>query len=340
MRLVKALILIILLVAGGYTALFFHEALIGRNGELITFEISEGDVAADIALKMEQQNIIPDASRYLLYGRIDRSVYRAKAGVYQVNARASFRELARQFAMGPERTEVVVRLIEGWTVDDITETLREDQGIPREETATLVGRSINQAPFDRELREEYAFLDALPPERSLEGYLFPDTYHVWEDQLPAGLIYKQLNEFNRQFGHETPGRDIAPLETLDDIVTLASIVEREVADPDERRIVAGIFLNRLRIGMRLQSDATINYLTGSGRTRSTAADLEIESPYNTYRNAGLPPSPIGNPGASSIEAVLHPTETDYFYFLTTEEGETLYARTLEEHAQNRARAGY
>ena len=119
---------------------------------------------------------------------------------------------------------------------------------------------------------------------------------------------------------------------------LASIVEKEVAQPKDRPIVAGIFWNRLRDGMPLQSDATITYITKSGRTRSTLVDLASDSPFNTYRNTGLPPGPISNPGEDALDAALHPAVTPYRYFLTDAKGKIYFAQTLDEHILNRRRA--
>lgn len=340
MRYVVLITVLALIAAAGALGFFFYESYVGAPGEEVVITVEQGDVAADVALRLEQADVVADASRYLLYGRLDESIGSAKAGTYRVKKGDSFRRIARQFALGPVRSEVTVRVIEGETLDEIAESLSADFGIAHDQTFASAGRSLNAQSFDPLLRQEYAFLAGLGQTRSLEGYLFPDTYQVWEDELPEGLIYKQLNEFNRRFGRTEVGSSAAPLRSLDEVVILASIVEAEVATAADRKIVAGIFLNRLQSGMRLQSDATVNYITSSGRSRSTVADLAIDSPYNTYRYGGLPPSPIGNPGAQAIEAVLFPTVTDYHYFLTTDDGETLFARTFDEHQQNRARAGF
>ena len=124
-------------------------------------------------------------------------------------------------------------------------------------------------------------------------------------------------------------------KTVHEIITIASIVEREVAGEADRKIVAGIFLRRLREGMPLQSDATVNYVTKGGRARPTYTDLEADSPYNTYRNKGIPPGPISNPGDASIDAVLHPDDQGYRFFLTDDNGKAYYGKNFDEHKQNR-----
>ncbi len=148
---------------------------------------------------------------------------------------------------------------------------------------------------------------------------------------------KQLEEFAKRADRialegKKQGR------TLQEIVTLASIVEKEVSTPADRKIVAGIFLNRIADGMMLQSDATVNYITQTGRTRSTQNDLNIDSPYNTYHHVGLPPGPICNPGEDALEAALHPTPSSYRYFLTDSNGKVYYGKTFEEHQRNRQKA--
>ncbi|MCE9586413.1 endolytic transglycosylase MltG [Candidatus Uhrbacteria bacterium] len=309
-------------------------------GAVKTVEIPEGADGKAVAKILEDQDIIESAGRYLMYGRFDSSVSRARAGSYQIRPGSNFREIARTLALGPARTEVQITIIEGETVDALVDQMEADHKIDPADTVRVIGRSLDRVPFDLALRDTYPFLANLPRDRSLDGYLFPNTYRVWADQLPEGLIGKQLDEFSKRFSAAKPGANSAPLKDLDDVIILASIVQDEVRSNDDMRIVAGIFLNRLRDGMALQSDATLNYLTGSGRARANTRDLSIDSPWNTYKYRGLPPSPIGNPGEAAIKAVLDPEPSQFRYFLTDKEGKTYYARTLEEHVANRQKAGY
>ncbi|MEI7511869.1 MAG: endolytic transglycosylase MltG [Candidatus Uhrbacteria bacterium] len=308
--------------------------------EPAVFVVQEGENSSVVIDHLKAQHVISFGWMYRMYGWIDRSVSRPKPGEYSLRAGSSFHDISRELALGPSRREVQVRVVEGRTVDELVEQLNAEQNIATTSTQSLVGRSANRKPFDSALRKDYPFLQMLPGNRSLEGYLFPDTYRVWGDQLPEGLIRKQLDEFGARFGQSIVTKKSAPLATLDDAVILASIVEAEVRDDADRRIVAGIFLNRLRDGMALQTDATLSYVTGSDRARANTADLQIESPFNTYKNRGLPPAPINSPGASAIEAVLNPATTDYLYFLTDAAGKVYYARTLDEHSANRRKAGF
>lgn len=286
----------------------------------VTISIAQREDAKSVADELQKIGVIDSAAGYVLYSVADGSADHPKIGTYRVRPGMSYRTLARMFALGPEREEVAITVIEGWNLAD--------------EAKVLGGDEIG--PVDS-WRSSYDFLRGLPDGTSLEGYLFPDTYRVWKDQLPQSLIKKQLDAFASRATKiaddaRTQGR------TLRDVVILASIVEKEVAKPEDRAIVAGIFWNRLQSGMALQSDATVNYVTNAGRTRPTTDDLATVSPYNTYRNRGLPPGPISNPGADALEAALHPAKTDYRYFLTDANGKTYFAKTFEEHQQNRLKA--
>lgn len=341
-RFVFLLVFVALVVTVVFGWFFVSESWFGSapSPEPVAFTVGSDFALPDVARALESQGLIASAWRYRLYARVDRSAERPKPGEYRLRAGQSYRDIARMLAIGPARREVQVRIIEGWTVDQVAAHLASEYDVSVDATVALIGRSVNRAPFDETLRADYPFLKDLPRNRSLEGYLFPDTYRVWGDQLPDGLIRKQLDEFSARFATSTIGPQSAPLKTLDEAIILASIVEAEVRESRDRRIVAGIFLNRLQSGMPLQTDASISYITGSGRARSTAADLAIDSPFNTYKYRGLPPAPLNNPGADSIRAVLDPAPSDYLFFLTDAAGTVYYGRTLEEHVANRRRAGF
>jgi UPF0755 protein len=274
---------------------------------------------------------------YGVYARLDSSATRPQAGTYMFRRGTSYREIARTLAFGQPRDEVSVRIIEGKTLEDESRVLL-GFGVPPEVFFARVGKPRNAVEFDRTLEKDYPFLAGIPKGASLEGYLFPDTYRAWKDDLPDAVIRKQLDEFGEKvIGPFTEQQKKSGM-TWHEIVTLASVVEAEVRSPADRKIVAGIFLNRIKVGMRLQSDATVNYVVGEGRDRSTYGDLQIESPYNTYRVDGLPAGPINNPSLSSIAAVLDPAATSYYFFLTDKQGKVYYGRNGAEHQANRAKA--
>jgi len=215
-----------------------------------------------------------------------------------------------------------VTIPEGYTVTQIEEILAE-KGI------------VDRTRFREALKSEDFSLPYLSPAprdpRHLEGFLFPATY-----EFPAGLAEKEiiglmLQRFDAVLTPELQRRSQAMGLSVREVVTLASLVEREARLDEERPIIAAVFLNRLRRGMRLESCATIQYILGKQKEKLTYRDLQIPSPYNTYLHDGLPPGPIANPGLASIKAVLYPAEVDYLYFVARGDGSHYFSRTLGEH---------
>lgn len=286
-----------------------------------------------------EAGIIRDPWLFRLYAFFDWRTDRLKLGGYELHPGTPYRDLISELIRGVPKTEVRLKVIEGWTVTDIEKTLVQDFGVAATNVQVVIGERADRRRFDPAWREEFSFLKTLPPDRSLEGYLFPDTYRVWKEQLPESLVRKQLQTFQQEVASLPLTEKSLPLKSLDEVIRLASIVEKEVATDQDRRLVAGVFLTRLREGMLLQSDATIQYVTQSGRSRSTSADLRLASDFNTYRTKGLPPAPIANPSLSSIQAVLDPDIRGFRYFLTDAAGKVYYGKTLQEHAQNRTKAG-
>ncbi|MFH1620973.1 MAG: endolytic transglycosylase MltG [Patescibacteria group bacterium] len=330
----------LIFLVGGILASFFIPAawfsVPADGAPIININIVEGMTVDDVTTLLFEKGLIQSRLAYKIYMLFDKSAQKVKVGSYPLKSGMSYRLIARTIALGPTREEVQIKIIEGWSNEAMGLELSK-YNVSAADWLSEVGSNKNGKPMADNWRQDFSFLKDLPADSSLEGFLFPDTYRVWKDQLPQGLIAKQLSEFEKRATHlvdeaKKQGR------TLHEVVTLASIVEKEVADPEDRKIVAGIFLNRIKRGMPLQSDATISYLTGSGRARSNLDELGIDSPFNTYKYKGLPPAPICNPGETALEAALNPAASDYFYFLTDEEGKTYYAKTLEEHAKNRARA--
>jgi UPF0755 protein len=223
----------------------------------------------------------------------------------------------------------VVTVPEGWTMFDIADELGRQGICPREE-------------FLAASRDTEAIADLVPHARTLEGFLFPSTYEFTRHTTCAQVADTMVREFRVVWGEiDPPGSTALPVgRTTEDIVTLASLVERETPQRDERPLVAGVFYNRLKIGDPLQCDPTVQYaiaLEGRHDQDVKPADLLVNSPYNTYTHRGLPPGPIANPGKASLEAALAPAQTDYLYFVANDQGGHFFSRTLAEHNRNVAR---
>ncbi|QQS22547.1 endolytic transglycosylase MltG [bacterium] len=254
--------------------------------------------------------------------------------------------------MQKKAEEVKVTIIEGLNTEEIAEKL-EDAGMFNKDQFMEAVENFDTTNFP---------IIQKPGKTLLEGYLFPDTYRFAKDATPASVIDTMLKNFVRRMssigvtvsddkfiipGYENLkpiGGDGQSGLSLYDVLVLASIIELESGDSsnmslaEERGLVAGVFYNRMLIGQALESDATVNYVTGKSDPGVSIRDTQVNSPYNTYRYAGLPPGPIGNPSLGSIQAALNPTKSDYYYFLHKQpSGEAVFSKTFEEHVRNKQR---
>jgi UPF0755 protein len=252
-------------------------------------------------------------------------------------------EMVKKFTEGEIKEKVVkITVPEGFTNEKIIRLVREKEPAIADEFEEIVTcKCLGQASCECDrFSEKYDFLAQIPRGVDMEGYLFPDTYFISPEETGATLVSKFLNNFNKKFTDEFEAQMKEKGKSYHEIMTMASIIEREVKTDADRKIVSGIFWNRLEDKHPLQSCATLAYFLGIDKPQFSYEDTQIDSPYNTYTNPGMPPGPISNPGLPSIEAALYPQETDYYYFLSdAETGEIIYAETLEEHNANKARHG-
>lgn len=245
------------------------------------------------------------------------------------------------------KPEDTIRTLEGWTSRDISLYFEENGRWQRKEFLEVAGFPQTDYRNNKDLSAipdfsfNYSFLTDKPEYYGLEGYLFPDTYRIYASSTVTEVIEKMLANFDNKLTPKMRADIASQGKTIYEIVTLASIVEKEAplnyqsGSNREARIIAGIFLNRLRIGQALQSDATLSYIFSDNKPAHSGSELDVDSPYNTYKYRGLPPGPICNPGILAIEAAIYPIKTDYNYFLTTDTGEVVYARTYDEHLKNK-----
>lgn len=303
--------------------------------EEVAFTVApEQDVAA-IAQALSQQGLISSPfyfTMYVHYQGIDR---RLQHGAYTLNKNMSIRDIARALSQGDARgRERVITIIEGWRISDMAEYLVKEGAIASvDELTAMAARADN---CDRERVCTVSFVADIPAGSGLEGYLFPDTYRIFKDAETPDIIAKMLNTMDAKLTEDMRQAIVAQNKSLHDIITMASIIEKEVRTAEDMRIVSGIFWNRLDIGMALQSDATLSYALNDKKPAHALAELEFDSPYNTYKYRGLPPGPIASPGLNAITAAVYPDETDYLYFLSNlETGQTYFAETLDEHNRNK-----
>jgi UPF0755 protein len=319
--------LVLVLVMAGGAAYMLNARLAtpfrGFTGDEQFVEIPAGASTRAIGAALVEAGVIRDDLTYRLALWASGNARQLQAGEYRFTDAMTPREVLAKIARG-DVAQVVVTFPEGLTIAEMSKIF-EDQGLGP-------GSAFIEAARNPDL------IRSLDGEATdLEGYLFPDTYSIPRKTNAAALVRAMVDRFERVL--TIPLREEARARglTVRQLVTLASIVEKETGRPEERRQVAAVYVNRLRIGMGLQCDPTVIYaLQRAGRYDGNLRrnDLQFDSPYNTYRYAGLPPGPIAAPGRASLEAALRPAEADYLYFVSRNDGSHEFARTLEEHNRN------
>ncbi|OGI22312.1 MAG: hypothetical protein A2808_00935 [Candidatus Moranbacteria bacterium RIFCSPHIGHO2_01_FULL_55_24] len=336
MRIFLFISLFITLAACGIVGLVSYQAAYSHGSvrEERSFSVLPGERVLALGERLETEGLI--VSRYAFAWEIVKEKKTASliAGEYLLSGTETIQEIVHKLTSGETVSrDIKVTFPEGWTIDMMAERLTKN-GLPGDAFRTMARKP------DPNLRQEYAFLSGLPAGATLEGYLFPDTYRFAPDATADTIIQAMLGNFGKRVNTELREAARAKGKSLFEIVTLASIVEEEGRSDRDRGMISDIFWKRLAIGQPLQSDATVNYVLGTYKDQPTLADLESDSPYNTYKHAGLPPGPISNPGLVSLRAAIFPIDNPYYYFLNNiETRETVFSKTFEEHVANRAAHG-
>lgn len=287
--------------------------------------ITPGMTANQVGTELERRHLIRSARAFsILAGQLhaDSKLY---AGEYFLSAHMSPQEILKELLEGPEVAAIRVTIPEGYTTDQIV-NLFVQKGIGTKEEYDKV---IATDAFP------YPFLQGIPEDKHrLDGFLFPDTYFMDKKATPHAVIDLLLQRFQKEVTPDAESQLKEMKLSLRNWVNLASLVEKEALKQTDRPIIAGVFMNRLESNMPLQSCASIQYILGTPKPKLYDKDLQIQSPYNTYLHTGLPPGPIASPGHASLEAVLHPTKTDYLYFVAKPDGYHAFAKTFNEHLEN------
>jgi len=311
----------------------------GKDDAPVLFTIERGESLNAIANRLQSEKLIKDPDlfkRYLQYNGLDASI---EAGDFQLKQTMNIPQIAKTLQEG-RIAELNVRIPQGKRLEEIATSVASQVPVSATELLTLM-QDADQ------WKSQFEFLNDLPEGATLEGYIFPDTYSLPRDKVTArDVILAALRNFDKQVTAKMRTDLQADGRTLYDAIRLASIVEREAAVEKERPTIAGVYLNRLKDGMALDADPTIQY--GLGNTRDpntwwpqiTQDDYQgVDSPYNTYINAGLPPSPIANPALASIQAAIYPEKHAYYFFRTScnNDGTHRFAKTIEEQIANECR---
>jgi UPF0755 protein len=294
------------------------------------FVIARGENAGEIARRLESDGIVTSALAFAFVLYENEKQEALQSGTYQVSPAFTPRELARLFEKAPG-DQVLLRLIEGWRLTEIATAV--EKAFPKITKDAFIAAAVVG-------ERKNSVLAGMDAKASLEGFLFPDTYFLKPDATAAQIVDILLAQFEQRAGATLRTAAAARKMTVYDLVKLASIVEREARDRSESAAIAGVYQNRLDIGMKLDADPTIQYAKGNWGELSLD-DLKLNSPYNTYLFAGLPPTPICAPGQSALEGAARPENHDFFYFVAKSDGTGghAFAKTLDEHEANRVKYG-
>lgn len=316
------LLLLVGISAGSFIWWKSESSAVSRDSSKVDFLVIKGRSASEVAQELYEKGLIKNPLAFKIYVQLLGVANKIQAGRYTLSKDKTLRETLEILVKGPK---------------DIWITLPE--GLRREEVVERIIMGLDKKGSEaEEFRKEFLSLTA-----DKEGYLFPDTYLFPRNSTSSMVVSILEDTFNKRV------RELGDISgnrlSLPEIVTLASIIERETRTDEERPIVAGILLKRLEIGMMLQADATLQYAVASAKCKMQNEEcdwwpvlsreyLQIDSAYNTYKYKGLPPTPISNPGISSLKAVIFPQDSSYLYYLHDREGNVHFAKTLEEHNQN------
>ncbi|MEW6408074.1 MAG: endolytic transglycosylase MltG [Patescibacteria group bacterium] len=346
MKFIKYILAILVLVIVGAAVFLFYQFNSEKNSSdktLHKFVIKKGETIYGVAKRLEKEGLIADNFYFRLYiwpyrwqGKED-----IKAGTYQVSPAMKLKTIAKILMNVEISQEDAITFPEGWRIVDMAEAFADFKASysieseDQKEARKKYKKEFIDA-LDQEKSYEYDFLKDKPRDVSLEGYLFPDTYRIYRDSAASNLIKKMLANFSEKLTPDLRQEIKKQDKTIFEVITLASIIQKEVANESDMKKVASVYLNRLKQEMNLESDATITYLTDKKDPQPSISDTQIESPYNTYLNPGLPKGPISNPGMAAILAAIYPEKHNYLYFITRlDTGEAIFSKDPIEHVENK-----
>jgi UPF0755 protein len=298
-------------------AVYIDDALPAQQTDVI---VPNGATFGQVASLLRERGVLAHPFVFRLLARLRRVDSDVKAGEYRFPAHQTSDAVLQRLVRG-EQFAVWVTIPEGYTAREIAQT--------------LASRSLGDAArYERTfLRSGGVGIDGAQT-RSLEGYLFPSTYLIPIDDSPEAVASILVDQFRRELPADAERRARALGRSVPDVVTVASLIEREGKVDQDRPLIASVIYNRLRLGMPLEVDAAIEYTFPEHHDVITKRDLAIDSPYNTYRHTGLPPTPIANPGKASLDAAFGPAKSDYLYYVAKSDGHSVFAKTLAEHNAN------
>ncbi len=316
----RAAIALLMLLGVGALALVGREVLTPADAletGPVLVEVPAYDGIVEIAGRLHRAGAIRSRAGFVLLAGVRGTSRRLKAGEYELDRGASTLGVLTQLETGRVKQHVILHP-EGATLSELARALE--------------GERLASSVAIRHLATDPVFLATLGIEApSLEGYLFPDTYQFVRGMTAEEILTRLVHRMRAKIGSDITARAAARGLSVHQLLTLASIIEREAVERDEMRTISAVFWNRLKLNMPLQADPTVQYATGKERRALTRADLRIDHPYNTYRNPGLPPGPIASPGLAAIAAALDPAPVKYLYFVAMDDTHHHFSSTIAEH---------
>ena len=303
---------------------FITKAISEENSaeKKIHIKIRDGMSTAEIADQLAEKNVISNSLKFRLLSRLRDYDDKMKPGTYVFTQGMSYDEVFAKILNG-EKQIMTFTIPEGFTVKDIAKRL---YGLDIADEEDFLKEAEKFSPYDYMKKHKNVFYAA-------EGFLFPDTYTIESDASIEEILKVMAANFDNRLTPDIRNRAKEKNLSIYDLAILASLVEKEVRYPEDRAVVAQVFFKRLQLNMPLQTDASLQYLMDAPKEDVSIDDTKIDSPYNTYQHAGLPPGPVANAGMEAIEAVLNPADTNYLYFVADRQGHNHYAETYDEHLE-------
>jgi UPF0755 protein len=305
--------------------------------DLVKFEVKDGESAYSLAERLAGEQVVRNAwlfKKYLIWKGIDKKI---NVGEFEVGKPITLARVASALSQ-PGLSERTITIIPGWDLRDLAKYWEKEGLGSAEEFYKIAGEPAEKKSGAKNIDavSDLEVLKDKPGGFSYEGYLAPDTYRIYKHATTEEVIVKLIKERDSQFTPEMYQAIEDADRTLHEILTMASILEKEVKNTEDRAKVADIFWRRYDMNWALQADSTVHYAVGKeGEIFTTQEDRDSLSPWNTYRYPGMPPGPICNPSLDAIKAAIYPEENNYWYFLTDKEGAVRYAKDLEEHNENK-----
>lgn len=303
-------------------------------GREVTIKINKGATAYDISQTLKNNEIIDSSIVFALKTKKDGIAQNFKPGTFKLNTNMDYKTLVNLLQNPIPENQPKITIPEGFTQDQIGRLLEKNGIVTYKKFMEVCNTTTFNYPFLKNLPNNPARVN------KLEGYLYPDTYFISVDETAESIINKMLSRFNELYTKELQSKAIQMNLTTDQVITIASIIEREVKYAPEKPLVASVIFNRLNQRIKLQMDATVLYAKNEHSNRTTLADTKIESPYNTYFVEGLPVGPISNPSIDTIKAVLNPAKTGYLYYVLKNESTGEHTFTTDYNTFLKAKEDY